>query len=272
MAEPWALSHKRWKKALYLALVESKNLRRASCLHALSRPEIGHLRALAPKTPVCFVPNGVDLDPFRDLPEPTAIEQLHPELEGKFALLFFGRLHVKKGLDLLVEAFGRLANDYPNLHLILAGRDQGAWPDFRERAEQLGLAHRVTYVGHVSGERAREVWARADAFVLPSYSEGFSMAILEALAARIPSLITTACHFPEVGQAGGAIVVEAEEDSVRNGLRSLLDRSDEERRRMAAIGRSLVEQNYTWDRQARKLIEVYEWLAGGGPRPEAITD
>ncbi len=61
MAEPWALRHKRWKKRVYLALVEAKNLRRASCLHALSRPEIGHLRSIAPWTPICFVPNGVDL-------------------------------------------------------------------------------------------------------------------------------------------------------------------------------------------------------------------
>ena len=68
MAEPWALRHKRWKKRLYLALVEAKNLRRASCLHALSRPEIGHLRELAPWTPICFVPNGVDLAAFDDLP------------------------------------------------------------------------------------------------------------------------------------------------------------------------------------------------------------
>ena len=61
MAEPWALRHKYWKKRIYLALVEAQNLRRASCLHALSRPEIGHLRALAPWTPIGFIPNGVDL-------------------------------------------------------------------------------------------------------------------------------------------------------------------------------------------------------------------
>jgi len=64
MAEPWALRQKALKKAIYTALVEGKNLRRAACLHALSRPEIGHLRALAPKAPVCFVPNGVNLAPF----------------------------------------------------------------------------------------------------------------------------------------------------------------------------------------------------------------
>lgn len=272
MAEPWALRHKRWKKALYLALVESRNLRGASCLHALSHPEVGHLRALAPKTPICFVPNGVDLTPFESLPDRAELEHEHPELTGKFVLLFFGRMHVKKGLDLLIEAFGRLAASHPDLHIMLAGRDQGAWPDFRDRAEHLGLADRVTYVGHVSGERARQVWSRADAFTLPSYSEGFSMAILEALACRLPSLISTSCHFPEIGDANGAIVVEPDEESVLNGLSSLLERSGGERRRMAENGRALVEREYTWDRQARKLIDVYEWLAGGGPRPEAITD
>ena len=74
MAEPWALRHKRWKKSLYLALVESKNLRRAACLHALSRPEIDHLRRLAPWTPICFVPNGVDLGLFDDLPARAVLE------------------------------------------------------------------------------------------------------------------------------------------------------------------------------------------------------
>ena len=68
MAEPWALRHKYWKKRVYLALVEAGNLRRASCLHALSRPEIGHLRDIAPRAPVGFVPNGVDLASFDGLP------------------------------------------------------------------------------------------------------------------------------------------------------------------------------------------------------------
>jgi len=272
MAEPWALRHKRWKKALYLAMVESRNLKSAACLHALSRPEIGHLRALAPKTPVCFVPNGVDLAPFENLPERAAFEHEYPELAGRFVLLFYGRLHVKKGLDLLVEAFGRLAHKHPQLHLMLAGKDDGAWPDFRDRAEHLGLADRITYVGHVSGERARQVWSRADAFALPSYSEGFSMAILEALACRLPSLITTACHFPEVSEAGGAIVVEPDEESVAEGLQMLLEASDEQRSEMGDKGRALVERQYTWDRQARRLVEVYQWLAGGGSKPDAIAD
>ena len=82
----------------------------------------------------------------------------------------------------------------------------------------------MTYVGHVSEEQARRAWAASDAFVLPSYSEGFSMAVLEALACRLPCLITTACHFPELAGAGGAVVVEPTADDVTRGLRELLER------------------------------------------------
>ena len=202
MAEPWAMRHKAWKKKIYTALVEGKNLRRAACLHALSRPEIGHLRAIAPRTPVCFIPNGVNLRPFDDLPDREVLEAERPELAGKFVLLFFGRIHVKKGLDLLAGALSRLHREHPNLHVLIAGNDDGALEPFQDRLADEGLSGRATCVGHVSGERARQVWGAADAFILPSYSEGFSMAILEALACRLPAVITTACHFPELADAG----------------------------------------------------------------------
>jgi len=271
MAEPWALRHKRLKKQAYLALVESRNLRRAACLHALSRPEIGHLRALAPGAPVCFVPNGVDPTFFDDLPARSALEAEHPELKDKFVLLFFGRVHAKKGLDLLAEALGTLHNDFPDLHLLIAGKDDGAWAPFADRLGELGLTDRATYVGHVGGEQARKVWAAADAFILPSYSEGFSMAILEALACSLPCLFTTACHFPEAGEADAAVVVNPQADAVTRALRELLERSPAERARLGANGRRLVETEYAWDQQAHRLAAVYQWLAGGGPKPDCVV-
>jgi glycosyltransferase involved in cell wall biosynthesis len=270
MADPWALRHKRWKKRVYLALIESRNIRRAACLHALSRPEITHFRGLAPWTPVCFVPNGVDLAPFDDLPARRVLEEEFPQLRGKFVLLFFGRAHVKKGLNLLADALARIAPDHPELHLLVAGNDDGAWVPFRDQMAGLGLTGRMTYLGHVAGERARQVWGAADAFVLPSFSEGFSIAVLEALACRLPSLITTACHFPELAAAGGGIEVTPDVDAVSQGLRDLLERTATERAALGQIGRRLVEERYTWDQQAERLASVYEWVKGGGPAPEAV--
>lgn len=270
MAEPWALRHKALKKKVYTALIERGNLRRAACLHALSWPEIGHLRALAPRTPIALVSNGVDLQPFEDLPPRSELEARHPELIGRFILLFFGRIHVKKGLDLLARALATLGRDWPDLHVLLAGGDDGALGTFQASVDSIGMTDRMTHLGHVSGVQARQVWGAADAFVLPSYSEGFSMAILEALAARLPTVVTTSCHFPELGSARGGIVVEPTAAGVLSGLRGLRERSKVERREMAERGRSLVEAEYSWDRQGARLAEVYRWVAGGGAVPEAV--
>ncbi|WP_435006309.1 glycosyltransferase [Tundrisphaera lichenicola] len=272
MAEPWALRHKAFKKKVYTALVEGRNLRRASCLHALARPEISHLRAIAPKTPIALVPNGVELRPFDNLPPRSELEAEFPELKGKFIVLFYGRLHLKKGLQLLADALESVARDHPEVHILLAGNDDGALTPFLERTRANGLTDRVTVLGHVSGERGRKVWAAANAFALPSFSEGFSMAILEALACRLPVLVTTACHFPELTRAEGGIVVEPTSEGVTGGLRDLLDRSDTDREQLAHRGRDLVERQYTWDRQADRLASVYRWVAGGGPVPDAVEE
>ncbi len=95
------------------------------------------------------------------------------------------------------------------------------------------------------------------------------MAILEALACRLPALVTTACHFPELAGAGGGIVVAPTANGVTRGLRDLLERSPAQRAELGRRGRALVEQNYTWDQQAQRLASVYRWAAGGGPPPSS---
>jgi glycosyltransferase involved in cell wall biosynthesis len=265
MADPWALSHKRWKKLFYMRLVELRNLSLSSCLHALAWPEVEALRSLCPRTPIALIPNGVDLKPFQSLPDRARGER------ERFNLLFYGRLHRKKGLDLVAGALEELAREYPQLHLLLAGRDDGARGPFLQRIREAGLGDRVTNLGHVSGARALHVWASADAFILPSYSEGFSMAVLEALAAQLPVVISTACNFPELAAADGGIVVEANQAAFVRGLRQLLERSATERYELGQRGRKLIERSYTWDEMGKRLAAVYRWLLGGGDRPDTVV-
>jgi glycosyltransferase involved in cell wall biosynthesis len=271
MADPWALRQKAWKKRAYLALVEGKNLRHAACLHALSPREVGQLRSLAPRTPIALVPNGVALEPLANLPPRGVLEERHPELRGKFVILFLARVHQKKGLDWLIEAVARLGRGYPHVHLLVAGTDDGALGPARAQVEALGLRERFTYLGHVSGERARMAWGAADAFALPSRSEGFSMAVLEALGCRLPVLITTACYFDRLERVGGGIVVEPSLAGVEGGLRRMLEMAPPQRAAMAQAGRVLVEREFTWQRQGERLEQVYLWLRNGGPLPEAVN-
>jgi glycosyltransferase involved in cell wall biosynthesis len=271
MADPWALRHKAWKKRLYLAMVERHALRGAACLHALTRSEARFLRELAPSTPVACVPNGVDLRPLDDLPSRHSVEATYPELAGKFTLLFLGRLHAKKGLDVLADALVRAWGTHDDWHLLLAGPEDGAGAPFLRRMSMLGLRGHVTVVGHVSGETTRRMWGAADAFVLPSRSEGFSMTVLESLAARVPPIVTTACHFPELAEVGAGLVCEPDAESLAEALHTLrFERTAEDRARCGERGRALVEQQFTWETQARRLVQVYRWLADRGPRPDVV--
>lgn len=268
MAEPWALKQKAIKKAVYLRLVERAVLRNASCLHALTRPERDHLRKIAPRTPIALVPNGVALEPLRNLPSRAEVERDLPQIAGKFTLLFLSRLHVKKGLDMLADALKTSWGQMADWHLLVAGFEDGAGAAFAGQMHDLGLGGQFTMVGHVGGEKARRMWAAADAFILPSRSEGFSMSVLEALAARKPAVITTACHFPELAAHEGGIVCEPETASIAQALHRLkIEMTAEDRAAMAERGHHLVEREYTWSSQARRLVEVYDWIRGGGSKP-----
>ena len=271
MAEPWALQQKAFKKKLYMALVEKPALRRAACLHALTRPEVQFLKQIAPQTPVAWIPNGVNLKPLENLPERSEVEEVYPQIRGKFTLLFLSRLHVKKGLDMLAEALAQAWGPKDDWHLLLAGTEDGAGQAFVSQMKGLGLSDNLTVVGHVSGEKTRMMWAAADTFILPSRSEGFSMAVLEALAARVPAIITTACHFPELAEAAAGMVCEPDVKSIGEALQIMKNEiSEEDRRQIAECGRELVEERYTWESQAQRLLQVYRWIEKGSQRPDFV--
>lgn len=271
MVEPWAMKQKSIKKAIYLRLIERHILRNASCLHALTRPEIQYLKELAPKTPVAWVPNGVDLQPLENLPARSNVELEFPQIAGKFTLLFLSRLHVKKGLDMLAQGLSKTWGSRNDWHLLVAGTEDGAGQEFAREMNSLGLIQNLTMVGHVGGEKSRSMWAAANAFILPSRSEGFSMAVLEALAARVPAIITTACHFPELAANQAGIVCEPEIESIASALETIkTGMSETDRSQMAERGRQLVERDYTWQSQAARLEQVYQWVQSSGSRPDFV--
>lgn len=255
--DPMRLGFRSFKKRLYLSAVELPIARRASMLVALTEAEVASYRRLGLEAPIRVIPNGVNVSGYDAVPDPDVLASLGIG-ERDLVVLFLGRIHPIKGADRLLEAFLEVAPSLPSAKLVLAGPDEFQLEaSFRARVNASGVAHRVIFPGMVEGGTKSTLLGRADLFVLPSAAEGFSMAILEALASATAVLISPGCYFPQVASAGAGRVVAAEVDSLAGALRDLL--SDRDRlREMGLSGRRLVLERYTWSEVARQMMDSYE--------------
>ncbi len=257
MLEPWALSYKASKKRLYYQHFEVPTLKTASAIHVLNQKEANHVNTLG-FSQTKIIHNGVHRSEFETLPNPDFFYQRFPKAQGKKIVLFLGRIDPKKGLDLLAPAFATAHRQFPDTHLILAGPDS---IDFLPTAQRYfadaGCAQAVTFTGMLTGQLKYAALAAAIAYVAPSYSEGFSMSILEGMAAGLPCIITQECNFPEAAIAGAAHVVTVDSEAITTALQQVLS-NPYQASTMGRRAQALVFNSYTWSRAADKIIQLYE--------------
>ncbi len=255
--EPWALAYKAKKKRLYYQLFERPALSRASAIQALASTEASNMAPLDLKPPIVTIPNGIHRQDFATQLSPAQFYQQFPHTQGKTLILFLGRLDPKKGLDLLAPAFAQVQAQFPNTHLVVAGPDNiGFLPTAQQYFAEANCAQAVTFTGMLTGDLKRAALAAAHLYVAPSYSEGFSMSVLEAMATGLPCVITTGCNFPEAAAAQAAHVVACEVDDIAQALLRCLH-DPLAAKAMGDRARQLVLDRYTWDRVATQLLEVY---------------
>ncbi|HWC59668.1 MAG TPA: glycosyltransferase, partial [Verrucomicrobiae bacterium] len=175
----------------------------------------------------------------------------------RFRAVFISRLHPKKGLDNLLSAWAGLAKEKSDWELIIAGPDEGGYAATVDQLMQkLNLTDSVRRVGKISHESKVKLLKSADLFVLPSYSEGFTSAILEAMAAALPVVATRECNFAQLFQQGGGWECDATHTSLTDALRLALTASETERHQRGSSGRQLLEREYTWDHVCHRLLQA----------------
>ncbi|GAA3757288.1 glycosyltransferase [Terriglobus aquaticus] len=267
MLEPWSLRQHRFRKQCYAALIEHRVLRGAACLHALTRSEAESYRAITRDVPVIVVPNGVEV------PGDVAAAHffaIYPELRDRRIVLFLSRLHPKKAADVLLRAWPRVQAECPDAHLVIAGAGE---PGYELALHALAAAQcargSVTFTGMLQGRLKWAALCAAECFVLPSHSEGFSVAILEALGSGTPVIATPQCNMPEIetGQCGW--LTEPRKDVLSDVLRSVLSQTRSMNAQAGQRGRDLVLRRYAWSAIARQMAEVYLWL-GGASLPASV--
>lgn len=265
MLDKWAVENSRWKKKLVGWLYENKHLRDASCIHALCESEAASIRAFGLKNPICVIPNAVDLPTF------PATEEKTKRATAEKRLLFLGRLHPKKGIQEMFQAYAALASEHrDNWRLVIAGWGADYQTELERQARSLNISDKVDFVGPKFGEEKASLFRECDAFVLPSFSEGLPMAVLEAWSYAMPSLITDACNLPEGRDASATIECASGIEGVKSGLVKLFSLSEKETTKMGSRARALVEEKFTWPIVSAEMKNVYQWLLGKADRPDCV--
>ena len=255
----WPLTQSATKKKAYLALIERDNLQKAKGIHFTTEQELEEASALNLTSSDFVVPHGVHLPTRLDQPKAQLRRRLNIP-EASPILLFLSRLHPKKGLDRLIAALRHV--DMPPFHLVIAGSgDPGYEAKIDRQLHASGLAARVHRVGFVTGERKQQLLQGADVFVLPSHSENFGVAVLEALAAGLPVMTSPQVALsPLIQDHNLGWVCDNTVEALTQTLQQTLTETD----RYDAMGqraRQVARAQFSWPKIAHQLSQAYEQCA-----------
>jgi glycosyltransferase involved in cell wall biosynthesis len=253
--DPERLKFRSVKKKIYINAIERPIMRRAKTLIALTESEIESYRALGVNTPCRIIPNGIDVAQYRQPMDRNWTCWNFPSDVN--VILFLARLHPIKGADKLLLSFLKIKDLFPKAVLVMAGPDEWRMVDkFRQEIMNAGISNQVMFPGMVTGEAKQELLARANLFCLPSDAEGFSMAVLEAMASNTAVLISPGCHFSEVEKVGAGYVVPPEPEALAKAMTDLL-KNPEKLEEMGRKGRDFVLRHHSWDTITDQLIGAY---------------
>jgi glycosyltransferase involved in cell wall biosynthesis len=253
----WPLKQKTLKKRIALLVYYRSMLNHAAGLCLGNKDESDAVALLGVRARHIVLPlNAIFLEELGEEPPSGEFRKQIPSLGDNPFIVFLGRMHHKKGLDLLAEGFAKFAERNKRVHLVVIGHDEGALADFQHRIARHKLEDRVHLPGPVHGKGKWAAFRDAACFALTSRQEGFSIAITEALASGLPVVISSDCHFPEVAEAGAGRIVSLDPAEIAEAFGEILD-DPSKRESMSSAARSLIAQRFNLSAIAEKLIGHY---------------
>lgn len=270
MLDKWALSRSRWKKIIAGFVYTNRMLKIADCIHALNADEYKSIREYGLTQPVVISPNGIELG----LVNKNATIKAKPQWgKDRRIILFLGRIHPKKNITNLINGFKtsiELGLD-SEWDLVIAGWDQsGHIEEIKLQVESLGLKERVLITGAQYNEDKIWSYLNADAFILPSYSEGLPVSVLEAWSYELPVLMTKECNISEAFSQSAAIEIGTNPDSIALGIMRMANFSTEERISMVEKAKEMLMKKFSWDVIGADMAQTYRWLLGECERPSCV--
>ena len=254
-----ALRFSRIPKRLCWRLLQERVARSAACLHATSHAELAEIRAMGLVNPVAVIRNGVDLTPPATAPAPALR-----------TVLALGRIHPKKGLDILLRAWRRVEQERPGWRLRIVGPDEGGHAaSLAALAQELGVTS-LSLEEPLFGEARTAAYQSAEIFVLPSLNENFALTVAEALAAGVCVIASKGVPWAELDTQGCGWWIDHGVDALEATLLHATQLPAAELREKGARGRAWMAEAFSWQAVAAEMTLVYRWLAEQGDRPPCV--
>ena len=264
MLEPWSLSQKKWKKKLAWWLYQRNDVQKSACVFTTAKMEAEHVSNLGITTCKAVIPNGIETDAY---PCKTSVEGV------KKQVLFLSRVHVKKGIELLFEAWKRLHSDYVDWQLFVIGNGEAEYiHSLENRVESLGLKDCIKILSPVFGEAKIKVYQESALFCLPSFSENFGMVIAEAMSCGTPVITTTNCPWEILNETDTGWCVDLSVDNLERALREAMGMDANALYDMGQRASKFIFDNFDYRSVTRKTLRLYEWLLNSGEKPEFVYE
>lgn len=267
--EPYCIAYdkfKKLKKKIAMFLYQDRDIRDAVCLYATAMQEALNLRALGYRNPIAVIPNGIDLSLY-------PLKKYSKVCNGKKKqMLFLSRIHPKKGIELLLNAWSELPENISDRwELSIVGNGDIHYLSFlNSKIKKMNLTGQVSILPPVFGENKIQKYHEADIFILPSYSENFGMVVAEALACGIPVITTKNTPWETIIKSNCGWWIDLTVDNIKTTLIDAMSLPDENLRIMGENGRALVEKEYSFQSTSLRTKKLYEWILGYCEKPEFV--
>lgn len=262
MLEPWSLSQKKWKKKLAWWLYQRHDVQKSACVFTTAKMEAEHVSELGITTCKAVIPNGIETDAY---PCKSSVDGVRKQV------LFLSRIHVKKGIEILFEAWKRVASAFPDWQLQVIGNGDTEYIHTLEmKVERLGLKDSIRILPPVFGNDKTRIYQESALFCLPSFSENFGLVIAEAMSCGTPVITTTNCPWDILNETNTGWCIDLSVDNLECAFREALSMSPAELYDMGQRASKLIFDNFDYRSVIRKTLRLYEWLLGGGNKPEFV--
>lgn len=275
--EPWSLQQSKWKKKIARWLYQDNDLKRCACIYTTAEMEAQHIRGLGFNNPICIIPNGIETEGYPCRIDKTIVKK---------QILFLSRVHPKKGIEVLIDAFARLHSEFQDWSVVIVGNGEDEYRQvLKNKVAELGLERRISISNPVFGNAKMHLYQESSIFCLPSYSENFGMVIAEALSCGVPAITTNGTPWQllngDVSTMGARLdclgdkkqtgwCIDLSVDNLEKTLRMAMKMSADELYAMGQRGSVLVNSNFNYRSVAKMNKVLYEWIINKGEKPSFV--